>query len=218
MYSRKIDDDILTFGHEGILYRESFVMYDRGTESLWIHTTGECVKGKLKGKQLKFIQSVVTPWSDWKARHPATTVLEGTKVRGFMGTYTLNRDKNKFGISVGEGEESNLYPFSELGKEPVIHDKLGDKDIVVFFNSSGEFATAWDNDDGHKFRWDAKQKAFVDQTGKRWDMMLGVRAGDKDSPNMIPIPATAWLIHRWKGFYPKSRIYESTKNQPTKKK
>ena len=213
MYSRKVDGKTLIFGHEGILYRESFVMYDRGTESLWVHTTGECVKGKLKGKQLTFIQSVVTQWSDWKTRHPTTTVLEGKKARGFMGTYTLKKDKTKFGISVGEGEESNLYPFTELAKHPVVHDKLGDRNIVVFFNSTGGFATAWENEDKHQFRWDPTQKAFVDQSDQRWDMTMGLRIGDDESPTMTPVPATAWLIHRWKGFYPKSRIYKSETKQ-----
>ena len=132
MYSRKVDDKILAFGHEGVLYRRSFVMYDRGTGSFWVHTTGECVKGKLKGKQLKFLPSVVTRWSDWKSKYPNSKILEGKKAKGFMGSYTLTKKKGKFGISVGEGEQSNLYPIVELEKQRVIHDTLGDKKIVIF--------------------------------------------------------------------------------------
>ena len=44
VYSRKIGEKTYSFGHEGVLYRRSFIMYDKQTESLWIHTTGEAVK------------------------------------------------------------------------------------------------------------------------------------------------------------------------------
>src|SRR5439155_1161397 len=77
----------LSFGHEGILYENSFVMYDRKTESLWVHVTGRAVWGPLKGKQLEFVPSTVTTWSQWKAAHPRTLVLPGFRRGGFMGTY-----------------------------------------------------------------------------------------------------------------------------------
>ena len=179
MYSSKVDDKVLTFGHEGILYRRSFVMYDRGTNSLWVHTTGECVKGELKGKQLKFIPSVVTRWGDWKAKHPNSKVLEGKKAKGFMGSYTLMKNKKKFGISVGEGEQANLYPIVELEKQPVIHDTLGENKIVVLYDARGQFATAWNNPNNIQFEWDREQKSFVDQQGKAWNMMLGAPVGDE---------------------------------------
>ena len=40
--------------------------------------------------------------------------------------------------------------------------------------------------------------------------MLGGPNGDEKSDRrMRALPATAWLIQRWKGFYPKSRIFKS---------
>ena len=211
MYSSKVDDKVLTFGHEGILYRRSFVMYDRSTNSLWVHTTGECVKGELKGKQLKFIPSVVTRWGEWKTKYPDSKILEGKKAKGFMGSYTLTKKKDKFGISVGEGEQSNLYPIVELEKQRVVHDTLGEDKIVIFFDAEGQFATAWKNPENIQFKWDKEQKSFVDQRDKPWNMMLGAPVGDEKSKSrMRSLPATAWLIQRWKGFYPKSPIYGST--------
>ena len=211
MYSSKVDDKILAFGHEGVLYRRSFVMYDRGTGSIWVHTTGECVKGKLKGKQLKFIPSVVTRWGDWKDKYPNSKILEGKKAKGFMGSYRLTKKKDKFGISVGEGEQSNLYPIVELEKQRVIHDTLGEDKIVIFFDTEGQFATAWKNPENRQFKWDGEQQSFVDQQGKPLNMMLGGPVSDlKSDSRMRSLPATAWLIQRWKGFYPKSRIFKSS--------
>ena len=47
----------MSFGHAGILLENSFVMYDRGTDSLWVHVTGRAVWGPLKGEQLEFVPS-----------------------------------------------------------------------------------------------------------------------------------------------------------------
>ena len=43
MYERTLDGQELRFGHEGVLYENSFIMYDKGTESLWVHVTGEAI-------------------------------------------------------------------------------------------------------------------------------------------------------------------------------
>ena len=186
-------------------------MYDRGTKSLWVHTTGECVKGELKGKQLKFIPSVVTRWGEWKTKYPDSKILEGKKAKGMMGSFTLAKKKGKFGISVGEGEQSNLYPIAELEKQRVIYDTLGKDRIVVLFDTDGQFATAWKNPDDLQFKWDEGKKSFVDHNGKPWNMMLGAPVGDENTASRLrALPATAWLIRRWKGFYPKSRVFEST--------
>ncbi len=206
MYSRKLNGKVLEFGHEGVLYRNSFVMYDRGTKSLWVHTTGECVKGELKGSQLKFLTSTVTSWGTWVAAHPKSLVLEGKGRGGFMGTFTFNAKRaEKFGVSIGQGETVKLYLMSDLIKKRVIQDRFGNQDIVVFFDKAGMHATAWVRE-GHTFAF--KKDQFVDEKGRLWNMMLGRPVGDKnDKEKMGPLPATAWLIKRWKGFYPDSKTW-----------
>ncbi len=66
MYGRKLGETTYSFGHEGILYRQSFIMYDKQTYSKWIHTTGEAVQGPCKGKVLTFLPNTVTSWKKWK--------------------------------------------------------------------------------------------------------------------------------------------------------
>ena len=78
---------MLSFGHAGILYERSFVMYDRETGSLWVHVTGKAAHGPLQGKRLTFLPSTVTSWKEWKAAYPNTLVLPGYRRGGFMGTY-----------------------------------------------------------------------------------------------------------------------------------
>lgn len=69
--------ETLSFGHAGIFFENSFVMYDRKTDSLWIHVTGRTVWGPLKGEQLPFVPSTVTTWQQWKGAHPQTVVSPG---------------------------------------------------------------------------------------------------------------------------------------------
>jgi len=211
VYGRNVDDQTLAFGHSGILYRKSFVMYDRGTGSHWVHTTGECVKGELKGKQLEFFPSVVTDWKTWKSMHPTTTVLMGKRARGRMGIYTIKTNSFLFGISVGQGEATNLYRVMDLKQLRLVHDTLGDQPIVVFFNLDGMFATAWEVEEGQTFSWD--DEGFVDQAGNSFDMILGRNPNQDQSESLTSIPATAWLTERWQGFYPNREIYVPPKKK-----
>ena len=80
MYSRVVEGEPLSFGVTGKLWRNAFLMYDRETESEWLHFTGEAVSGPHRGKRLEIASAVPRiAWKDWRARHPDTLVLS---VRG----------------------------------------------------------------------------------------------------------------------------------------
>ena len=134
MYSRRLGEKTLTFGHEGVLYRASFILYDKGTRSLWVHTTGACVKGSHKGARLRFLAASVVPWETWKAQHPGTLVLQGKADRQFMGTLNLRFRPQDFGLSVGQGKQPKLYLYADLAKHGVINDVVerpGDDPLPV---------------------------------------------------------------------------------------
>ena len=202
MYSRVVNGKTLTFGHEGILYRKSFIMYDRQTSTLWVHTTGQAIRGKLKGSRLEFIPSVVTTWGRWKRDHPFTTVLTGRKARGFMGSYSLAKKPRKYGLSVGQGEKVKLYPFSVLIDNPVINDTFEGRAIVVALDRETLTARAYSR--GNR-SFKLKEGKLVDGDGKAWDLLTG--SGDEDT--LSPLAATTWLTDRWRGFYPDSLVYRT---------
>ena len=71
-----------------MLWRNSLVMMDEETGSLWSHVVGEALQGPLKGKVLKTVPVVQTSWAAWIKQHPDTKVLKGFYVNNRMN---LNR-------------------------------------------------------------------------------------------------------------------------------
>ena len=74
-YDRKLGERILDFGTSGKLYQSALVMYDRQTESLWSHFTGQAVIGTLTGAQLELIPMSTVAWSDWRDANADGLVL-----------------------------------------------------------------------------------------------------------------------------------------------
>ncbi|MBW2231441.1 MAG: DUF3179 domain-containing protein [Deltaproteobacteria bacterium] len=69
-------EEALVFGVSGLVYRSSFVLYDRQRESLWSPFDGRALSGPLAGDQLSAVRSRVEPMAVWLAREPGTRVLE----------------------------------------------------------------------------------------------------------------------------------------------
>ncbi len=208
VHGRKIGETTYEFGHEGILYRHSFIMYDKATESLWVHTTGEAVKGTCKGQVLPFLPSTVTSWGTWKKLHPKTTVLTGKRANSFMGKFGFEQRPQRYGFSLGQGTKPKLYPFPLLMKKGVVNDEFEGRKVVVFFDADTNTARAFERGK-HTF---AFHKAKVtDEKGRPWDMLRGLleqAAEGEGAERLTPLPGTTWLIERWQGFHPRAPVYK----------
>ena len=79
MYSREIDQQVLTLSASGWLYEDTFVLYDYETESLWYHLTGEsgltCISGFYRDRKLSELKSYRIRWSNWVADNPGSKIL-----------------------------------------------------------------------------------------------------------------------------------------------
>jgi hypothetical protein len=217
VYERRIDGDVLSFGHEGILYRNSFMMYDRQTESLWLHVTGEALKGQLKGKRLKFLAAQVMPWKAWKALNPHTKVLLGKKVGGFMGSFNLKGQIASYGLAVGSGRTSTLFRFSLLQRVPLLNAQVDGRPVVISYDTENTYAVCFAAKQGSQtLHFDAitaiggsaEKRALMrdSETGSTWLRMSGTCiAGALKGQVLEQLPATTWLGKRWMGFYPGGR-------------
>ncbi len=74
-YDRRVGDRVLTFGTSGMLYNSALVMWDRQTETLWSHFTGEAIVGTLTGAELESRAVSTVAWGEWRDAHPDGLVL-----------------------------------------------------------------------------------------------------------------------------------------------
>jgi hypothetical protein len=87
-YDRRVGDRVLDFGTSGLLWNSALVMYDRQTETLWSHFTGQGVIGELTGTQLEDFPLSTVAWSVWRDAHPEGLVL--SRETGFDREYGRN--------------------------------------------------------------------------------------------------------------------------------
>jgi hypothetical protein len=76
VYARELDGQVLTLIVSGKLWRNSLIMMDEESGSLWSHVTGECLEGEHAGRSLRRLPSVQTTWAAWRDAHPGTRVLK----------------------------------------------------------------------------------------------------------------------------------------------
>lgn len=87
-YDRRLGDRVLDFGTSGMLYNSALIMYDRQTETLWSHFTGEAAIGHLTGEVLDVLPVSTVSWQDWRAANPDGLVL--SRDTGFERSYGTN--------------------------------------------------------------------------------------------------------------------------------
>lgn len=155
MYDRDIRGRTLSFGVSGKLYRNSLIMYDRETGSLWSHFLGAAVQGPLAGTQLKFRPSTFTDWETWRMSHPETLVLDGSGSDSYGGYYsgsqtgilgTRRRDARLEPKDVVLGVLSpaaKAYALRDLERFGRIRDTLAGKKVEIAYDGASQTASAF---------------------------------------------------------------------------
>ena len=87
-FEREFGKRTLTFGTSGSLYQSALVMYDRQTESLWAHFTGEGIVGHFAGAQLTNVPVQTVSFGAWREANPDGMVLSTDT--GFRRNYGSN--------------------------------------------------------------------------------------------------------------------------------
>ena len=78
MYSREIDGKTLTLAPSGWTYKNTFVLYDRETMSLWYPDKDglRAIQGHYLNRRLPRLPSEDTRWRWWRTRNPESLILE----------------------------------------------------------------------------------------------------------------------------------------------
>ena len=182
------------FGTSGMLYRSNKLMFDHGTKSLWNTFEGVPVVGPLVGSGLRLTPHAVvtTTWGEWKARHPATTVLsletghrrnyaEGAAYRAYFSTDALMfqvsrtdpRLKNKEEVVVmrfDDPDSGRRLPLaitaSHLAANRVFHHRFAGRNLVVVTSEAGA-NRVYDAGDT-RFVQPAGASEVADDAGRVW--------------------------------------------------
>jgi hypothetical protein len=175
-YDPRVDGQRLTFGFEGI-WQGVAVLYDHQTKSLWMHLTGECFSGKLKGRVLKRLGTGRhTFWTDWRRHHAVTDVMApdpryvGRKAdRGYFARHACRSGSTYFPdgfpgtiqhrdarlrrcdlvYGVVAGGRARAYPFLDLlFTKGVLEETVGGVEATIWYDRFTRSAAAFDRKRG----------------------------------------------------------------------
>lgn len=155
VYEREIDGRVLDFGVSGLLYNSSLVMFDRQTETLWSHFTGEPLYGALADAELVSLPATIVGFATWQEEHPDGLVLNretgATRDYGanpYPGYDDVDASPLLFegevdgrytamtrvvGVESEEGADAAAFPLLELRESGVAGTTLGDEELVAFW-------------------------------------------------------------------------------------
>ncbi len=213
----------------GKLWRNSMIMQDRETRTLWSHITGRAMEGQLLGQQLAAIPSVQTNWADWLARHPETKVLKkGAEIRSsryqqyfddeekngmFRAMWLQERMLGKTLVhGVTGGPHALAVTDTRLAPGQVVNAKLGDEAVVLLRTSDGG-VRAWvrlHQGVPLQFHREGGAGPVTDRgTGSTWDLEQGVcTAGEHLGTRLEEktVLLTYWFAGS--GFYPNTVVVD----------
>ncbi len=230
MYARDVNGRTLTFGVSGKLIRNSLVMFDRETGTLWSHLTGEALDGPLVGQHLQQLLSEQTTWGRWRAEHPETLMLDvdpsdvrldpyqtyyGAPDAGVVGRKRADDRlpvKEKV-IGVRLGGEVKAYSFTALARDRVVNDDVGGVPLVVVFDPVSYSGAVYRRDPGGTlltFTAGSTGLSIRDnETGSEWDGLSGKAMSGGDAGmelEQVPITYSFWF--GWVDFYPNTEVYK----------
>ena len=189
-HRRRHGDRVLAFGVSGLIHNSSFLLYDRGTESLWLQWTGQAVAGPLAGARLTPLPVRQEVLALWLAREPETLVLQRPLPKEIDYRYSPYKT---YWID-------EKIPFPVAAKDPSHHPK----ELVVGLAADGR-ARAYLGS-----RLTAVGGSVTDTfAGRRVriDYDTNLAAFAWDVPEGIEVTEAYWFA--WKAFHPDTEVWQA---------
>jgi hypothetical protein len=233
IYDRRVEGEALEFGVSGKLIMNDLVMYDRQSDSLWQQILGEGITGRYKGTRLTPVAATQTTWGQWQNTHPTTLVLD--KRGGYGGdSYSGYYDGGSSGVLGGFEsndllpakafilglvieDEPKAYPFQELATQPVVHDTIGGREIVIVYDERSGTAVTFDRQlNGDVLTFEFERFADGDlllrdtATGSIWSGLSGAAIeGPLSGTTLRQVPSFYSFWFAWSDFYVNTEVYEA---------
>lgn len=210
MYASEVDGRKLTFFVSGKLWGRSLVMRDKETRSDWSHILGQAMAGKMKGKSLTILPATMTTWQDWLEQHPHTTVA---MLRPTANTFNVDmlESTEDFCMGLVHNGEARHWRFDLLAKPGVVNDRLGDLDLVVYYDKTNSSAHVWNSRSQQQaLTFEHQPQGIVDtQTESTWDLRKGLAtAGELKGTRLKATTAIVSFSGAWQRFHPDTTGWE----------
>ena len=243
-YDRRIDGETYSFGVSGMLRHSDMVMYDRETETLWQQLNGEGIVGAFTGTKLTPLPAQIISFEQFRDAYPTGIVLsketghsrdygrnpyvgyDNIKDRPFLfrGPYDDRVPPMEKLVTVGVNGEEKAYPHRRTKKKRVIHDRVGDEDIVVFHGDGavsaldkaeisaskeiGSTGVFFRKVDEQLLTFKYEDGLFTDEeTGSTWNIAGRAVAGPLVGKQLGPIPHGNFFAFAWFAFKPGAELY-----------
>jgi hypothetical protein len=209
VYSRDVDQQTLTFGASGQLWKGNLVMVDQETGTLWSQFIGQAKQGRLRGRKLRPLPAVKTDWQSWFAQYPESTVAMLDRNSRRYQTEAYAQSHMQLVLGLAAGEIAKAWSLERLQAEPILNDEFDGQPVLVVFEAKSYAARVF------KRRLDDRDLTFRMQTGKlmdeqtksAWDVVSG-RADSGPLAGKILTPLPGIMSHQasWLKFYPSSSL------------
>ncbi|MCP4269949.1 MAG: DUF3179 domain-containing protein [Candidatus Brocadiaceae bacterium] len=229
VYDREIDGKEYTFGVSGNLLKNTLVMFDYETESLWPIVSGEAVAGKLAGRKLNELPGCrKVPWGVWKKLHPDTHVLSyhGARTVGY-DTYEEYHKNEELGVSPPVNIDKRLsvktnivgieinnkhkaYPFYLFNDTAIQTDEFQGLNLLVYRNNDSGTIMVYDRTvDGIVVDFEKSKDCATDKTtNTTWDLESGTGlSGSMKRKKLQPVSflAVYWFV--WADYFPDTEVF-----------
>jgi hypothetical protein len=235
----------LSFGVSGMLYNSNLLMFDDQTSNLFSQLIGEATVGSLRGSKLLRYPAQIVSFGEFRAAFPAALVM--SQETGFQRRYGQNpyvgyddidsppffpvsaEDKRLPAkarvISLQSPSEAVAYPFELIRQRRVIHDEVGAKAIVLFWQTGtssaldasaiaasadiGAVGVFSPELDGQTLTFAWTGEVFRDAaTGSSWNLLGQATEGPLKGSQLEPIVHDNTLWFAWVAFKPETRVFE----------
>jgi hypothetical protein len=226
VYARTLGSRTSTFIVSGKLWRNSLIMQDLETGSLWSHVTGEALHGTAAGRRLEVIPSVQTTWEAWVREHPETKVLKKDRSVTSSAYESYFKDPERMGLFRarwlmqkmpgktlvhGVARGPHALAAADTTLESLVTATLGEDPVVLWRGADGGVRAFIAEVEGEtlELRTGASGALEDRATVSIWDLDRGIGlSGPLAGRELEELPVTTAYWFAWSAFYPNTAVVD----------
>jgi hypothetical protein len=218
-------------------WRNGIMVIQHKDGTLFSALSGKAFDGPRKGQSLMPIPTIETDWGYWLKGYPGTVAyhmyenylpmnLPAAPETDALATRTkpdrrLNADDAVIGLAIGAAAKA--YPISILSTRKLIHDKIGNQELVVLWHGPTKTAAIYaPEQEGDERRIELAADArnpngFIDRgTSSQWSIEGRAVEGPLKGKTLRWLPAVQCKWFAWAAEYSETKVFSGGPGQVSK--